>query len=557
MKRFIPRTFAGIVALLLPLSGSAAQAGMITWNGSGTDFANPGSWDNGVPDTSNVARFPGEAVSKHATLTAPGSLLGLDFKSAGYTLDGSVLTVGASGIVMAGSGTNTITAGIALGSSQIWDIGTGSTLALGGSFNYGTNTLTKTGAGMLELQSSMSATGSSPNRLVILGGTVQANVANFIGGSSANPANTITIDGGALSLGSGLTFGTRNNTAIGSAGGSISVSGVSSSLTRYSGALSGSGELRVSGGINSVLQLDTGVSTHTGAFIVEAKIVEVQGNQIGDQSAVTINSGATLRTRYAETLGSLSGAGLLTVRGGSAGEVITWTLAATSGTATYSGSIANEAATTKAILALIKTGNGTQIFSGANTYTGETSINGGKLLLANTADSATGTGAVTVNSGGTFGGAGLATSALTVESGGRLQTGLGEVASGTLSLSGNVRFNADSTIILSLGAAGAHATLARTGGLWTFQADQAFEFLDFGVSEGTYTSIITGIDADPGVGNWTIVNAGWSGTFTYSGGNVNLTLVAVPEPDAWALSLVGLIFTSAVAYRRRRSSGDR
>jgi fibronectin-binding autotransporter adhesin len=55
---------------------------------------------------------------------------------------------------------------------------------------------------------------------------------------------------------------------------------------------------------------------------------------------------------------------------------------------------------------LNKTGTGTAILSAANTYRGSTAISAGTLKVANTTGSATGSGAVTVNSGATLAGSG-------------------------------------------------------------------------------------------------------------------------------------------------------
>jgi hypothetical protein len=59
---------------------------------------------------------------------------------------------------------------------------------------------------------------------------------------------------------------------------------------------------------------------------------------------------------------------------------------------------------------------------------------------------------------------------------------------------------------------------------------------------------------DPGTtAGWTIQNAGWAGTFTYDGANIDLTLNAVPEPNTAAMLLVGLgSLIGRQSFRRRK-----
>jgi len=86
-------------------------------------------------------------------------------------------------------------------------------------------------------------------------------------------------------------------------------------------------------------------------------------------------------------------------------------------------------------VAITKTGDGTQVFSGANTYIGGTAVAAGTLLVNNTTGSGTGTDAVSVASGATLGGTGTVGGAVTVSTGGVIAPG---ASVGTLSVANHV-----------------------------------------------------------------------------------------------------------------------
>ena len=135
----------------------------------------------------------------------------------------------------------------------------------------------------------------------------------------------------------------------------------------------------------------------------------------------------------------------LTVASGAANQTISANIAlnssqpwniATGATMTVSGVVSGNGGLTMA------TGGGTLALSGANTYSGATTINAGTLLVNNTNGSGTGTGAVTVAAGGTLGGTGTISGAVTVASGtpgGGVSPGVSAAATGTLKTS-NVTF---------------------------------------------------------------------------------------------------------------------
>jgi autotransporter-associated beta strand protein len=113
------------------------------------------------------------------------------------------------------------------------------------------------------------------------------------------------------------------------------------------------------------------------------------------------------------------------------------TLNVASGTETQSagGVIRNTGATSTGILALTKDGAGTQVLGGTNTYTGTTTVTAGALQVGNAGVGQTGSGAVTVQTGGTLLGTGtLRGMSFTADSGSTLHAGDSTAASsfGTL-----------------------------------------------------------------------------------------------------------------------------
>ncbi|CAN5370372.1 hypothetical protein BH10PLA1_BH10PLA1_17130 [soil metagenome] len=91
-------------------------------------------------------------------------------------------------------------------------------------------------------------------------------------------------------------------------------------------------------------------------------------------------------------------------------------------------------------VSLVKAGAGTWSITGNNTYTGGTTVSGGRLLVNNTAanSSGTGTGNVTVASGGLLGGNGTINGNITVQAGGTINAGN---SVGVLTETGNLTVN--------------------------------------------------------------------------------------------------------------------
>lgn len=141
------------------------------------------------------------------------------------------------------------------------------------------------------------------------------------------------------------------------------------------------------------------------------------GGQLPSTTALAVSSGATLdlggSSQTVASLADNSGGGTITNSGVAP---VTFTLGGSSGTNTFSGIIADSAATNA--ISLVKNGGATEILAGANNFRGTTTIVSGSLIV----NGSLGTNAVTVV-GSTLGGNGVIGGAVTIQPSGTLSPG--------------------------------------------------------------------------------------------------------------------------------------
>ena len=193
--------------------------------------------------------------------------------------------------------------------------------------------------------------------------------------------------GGSLAISAGVSTGTGT---IG-----LTVSGPGS--TGISGAINGAGGLVQNGAGNLTL---SGGNGYSGGTTIEAGTLTLSGSgTLGNTSgALTVNGGTLNLGGTSQTVGNLSGSGG-TILNNTTATNVTLSIGGGNGTGgNYAGVIANNSSGTGTV-ALTKTGSGTITLSGANSYTGLTSINSGTLV----ADTAGINGTSTAN-GIAFGG---------------------------------------------------------------------------------------------------------------------------------------------------------
>ncbi|MFA9438638.1 beta strand repeat-containing protein [Uliginosibacterium sp. sgz301328] len=320
---------------------------------------------------------------------------------------GSVITGSFNG----GGGNNSLTLGGVLGSSD----------SLAGDIrNF--QTLTKTGLGIWTLTGAIGANGGGvPLQVVVDEGTLAltGNNANFNGGVTVNAAGVLEARAQSLPpsvVDNGLVRFTQDSAGT------------------YAGLISGSGAVDKTLGGDLTL---SGTNTYGGGTTINAGTLFISGDA---------------------NLGAASGG--LTLNGGALGSVANVTTSRATTVTTAGGGLNTAAGTTLTMNGVIggagqlaKTGSGTAVLAGTNSYAGGTSIFAGVLQAASDANLGATSGALTFDGGtlDTTEDMATARATLIMANGGTLQTEAGTTLShdGTISGSGTLAKTGDGTLVLS------------------------------------------------------------------------------------------------------------
>ena len=201
------------------------------------------------------------------------------------------------------------------------------------------------------------------------------------------------------------------------------------------GIISGTGGVSITPGGAATL---SGANTYTGATSISGGLLALAGpGTIANSSGVGVTAGGTFdisATSAGAAIKSLSGDGTGLVSLG--GQTLTLTAA----NGTFAGTISGTGGLTLS--------GGTEVLSGANTFTGATIIGAnipGEFARLEVDGSLTATRSVAVNAGGTLSGTGtIDATTTTIAAGGTIAPGNSANPTGTLTIGGNLVFNAGS-----------------------------------------------------------------------------------------------------------------
>ena len=333
---------------------STGGVGSVIKAATNTDLTAGVSWIGGIPPIAgNIAGWTNTSLGAGLTMNSPISWGGMRVVGAAsdIAISGSgPLTLGTNGVDMSVSPVNLLlSVPVILGTNQTWNINGGENLSVSGivSGNYG---LSKAGAGMLVL----------------------TNANTFSGGT--------TVNGGTLALDYNVGDTTTGTLAGGStvtvnSGGTLRLD-VEDVLGYYGGAPA---QLNINGGLVTSANVASGSSfrvtlpalTFTGGTLSSG--TNMFGDQYGGSYLIqsTVNTLASSSTAVINAHSVSLQNTTFTVAAGSTPSGVDLSVSSILGNWQGGGQ------------SLTKAGNGVMTLSGANTYSGGTSVNGGTLNLAN------------------------------------------------------------------------------------------------------------------------------------------------------------------------------
>lgn len=441
----------------LVLASGASLAGSVTNNAV---FTNAGTVANGVINNGTLVStgsLNGSLVNNAgATASLSGAFSGNLINRGTVNLTGTFIGIGelslATGAVFNLGGFATTIGNLT---------GGGGTVALGsGTLTLGSGTGSQTFDGMI--------TGS--------GGLTKVSASTFSLSGAQGYTGLTTVNGGTLILGSNasLAGGVLNNARFTNAG-------------RVSGLVTNIATLESTGALNAGLVNATGASARIRGIlagsVTNAGTITLTGTTTGIGAVTQEATGTFDLGGFGTSIGSLAGSGAVIL------GAVPLTTGGDNGSSTFAGTVSGDGG-------IVKTGTGTFVLSGANSYAGLTTVSQGVLSVRNNAGLGGNAAGTVVDAGAALelqGGITLTGEALTIN-------GTGVNGAGAL------RNVADNNIWAGTVTLGSDSLIAADAGR-----------LDIDLLAGTSQALATG-----GAGLIGLANANTTGALTVTGGNLAL-----------------------------------
>ena len=540
----------------LDLSGSIGTITFLNLN-AGTVYLNTGgAFSFASILSSGTLVFKGGNANNFTTLDGTVDLNGYSTNSLNRLTTSTVTGTAHTGLITNGSAnsTSTINVNNGTGGSEVYaniQDGAGKvalnftrttqqgTLQLSGNNTYSGSTAISGTCGLY----ANSSTALSPNSAYTLTGSGSVGLSLSNTNSSASYSNSI----GSLS-GSNLATVALGNATL--------TMGGNNTNTTFAGIISGA-----SGGITKAgtgTMILTNINSYTGTTTISGGVLQIGAGTNGNDGSIGTSSAIVNNASLVYNLSSTA-------------------------TRTYGNIISGTGS-------LTKSGSGTLILNGANTFSGNTLVTSGSLIVSGSLSL---TGSVSVSSAGTLNVSGVVNNAalitldgvlrgqgsvgaVMVNAGGELAPG-DTINSGTLSVAGNITLtNSTSKLTIRLAQSSAtssdqiklgsgsysvnlnNATLNLTlGGYFNPTVGSMYTIIDGSSSLGTISgifaqngSITVGSDSFDILYNKNSDNTG-------SGNYVLLRLATVPEPDSLLILALGSVLLLLFLRVRRQSEATR
>lgn len=535
-----PTLVSGIIGGYATVGGSgwatytggafASVQALTTYVTTATNLNTAANYANDNVDVT-TSQTPGAAI-------APNSLRFNNATARTLTLTGTTNTLVSGGILVTATATagGTITGGTLRGASGTdlvvhqYSAGTfsiNSTIA----DNTSATGLTKSGTGALTLGGINSYTGTTSvnaGTLILSGGAAIVDTGAVTLASAAgavlqlNNSETIGSLSGGGNLGGNVTLG-ANTLTVGDAGD-----------TSFSGVISGTNGALTKQGAGSLTL--SAANTYTGLTTVSAGTLVLGAAEAIGGGAVTVNGGILDIGAFSDTVGAVTlTSGSIT---GTTG-VLTGSSYALNGTVDTSVS-----AILGGAVSLTKSGAGTATLSGANSYTGTTTISAGVLDLRNATGLGTTASGTSVTSGAALrlqGGITVGAEALTLNGAGIGSTGALLNVSGDNTYGGNI-------------TRGSITTIGSTAGTLTLSGTMGGSFATTFTGAGNITAngIISGTAAMTKSGPGTLT---LSGTNTYTGGTtINGGILSISSDANLGNAAGGITFSNGATLQTTGST---